>query len=408
VKSGQFKATMVADLHLGIASLSWREGKGRRSIHPLFSFSMCGTRYNRIVLVLCGLLWFVVNCCLGYPEGTYLPLNENRRGKDINEKRSFTQLVDKIYKKGGTVRFVVAFSTGHVGTTTLSDKRTYNSKDVKAANLHFVFEKGGVPPSTCSSPSWNLQSEIEHVEHYYGPAVLDYELFDKNFTVIDLSHSNLCFYRGLIWVLRKSQVPFEFVRIRRERLETVISMSVQNGTFIDFFKNDYYRFEPFSQISQVHLPIPGHRETWEGMVRAQHVLWVIDETQARWESLIAHFPDLPYAEIYWSKMDDNFTAAVSQIAKILGVKPADSAPMVKKVHAGSASKDEDMRARLRRLDLKYRAIMEFNESAIELTGFHGEHWLYANQNRKYLFCSNVNTANVGSVVAGIERKAANS
>jgi hypothetical protein len=331
--------------------------------HPIMLLLVFG-------LVLLGL----VGTCICTPEGVYIPDDEKMRGKDMDMSKTFTRRLGKIRAKGGSLKLVIGYSTGHVGTTSLSKKSSYDKEDLMAKHIHFIFEMAGVRPAVCSSSSWTLQSEIEHVEYYYGPTILDYKDdadLSAEVTIVDLSHANLCFYRGLVWVLRYNQVPFQFVRIRRERIETVISMSTQKDEFVNFFDKDYYHYEPFAENDEVHLPVPGGEKTWSKMTHAQHVMWVIDETQARWESFLHHFPDISHYEVYWSKLNDDFNNAFAKVAKAIGVKPGLDGPVEVKIHAGDSAESDTKRKRLLKQDDEYRQMMGFNDTtSTELTGFH--------------------------------------
>lgn len=177
-------------------------------------------------------------------EGTYLPARESDRGKNLKKLRSFSSHVRHMRKQHGSVKFVLGFSTGHVGTTTFSSPSAYVATN-SSRDIHFVFEKGGVPPSTCAQDDWDFKKEIVHSEYYYLPELMRGISLSRNSTVVDLSHANICFYRGLVNVLHSNRIPFTFVRIRRDRIETALSMSIQDESRVDFFKRDYYRFHPF-------------------------------------------------------------------------------------------------------------------------------------------------------------------
>jgi hypothetical protein len=317
--------------------------------------------------------------------GTYMPLNEANRGKNLDKIVTFTTQIENIRRKGGDVNFIVGFSTGHVGTTTLTSKSAYNAQEVAEKNVKFVFERAGVPPSTCADREWDIRQEVQHVEYYYGPEILSNISASSSSVIVDLSHANICFYRGLIHVFHLAKVQFKFIRVRRERIETALSMSIQDDSAVDFFARDYYRYHPFEATHQVHLRIPGGNKTWSNFTSVQRIFWVIDETQARWEALLAHHPDLPYASIYWSKEKDNLGAGVSVVAKTLGVHAGKKAPPTTKVHAGDKSASDTLRAKAVKLDMEYRQVMGFNSTEPELTGFTNQHLVVAHHSKKYLF-----------------------
>lgn len=84
------------------------------------------------------------------------------------------------------------------------------------------------------------------------------------------------------------------------------------------------------------MRIPGGEATWANFSMTQKLLWVIDETQARWESLIAKHPDLPRAQVMWSKEKENIRDGIKVVGGLLGLRPIAVPPMTK-VHAGDKS-----------------------------------------------------------------------
>jgi hypothetical protein len=355
-------------------------------VRKMFAFSAS------ILSVILSTLVFLVFEAQGFGirPGTYMPMNETDRGKNLKSIKSFSERVAEMHKQGGHLTLIFGFSTGHVGTTTLCTPAAYNADEIAQNNVKFVFERAGVPPAVCGKRDWDMKKEIQHVEYYYGPEILtDVPLTGKS-TIVDLSHANICFYRGLIHVLHRENIPFKFIRIRRERLETAVSLSILVNDTVDFFGRDYYRFHPFEAQHLTHLRIPGGNATWKKFTATQKIFWVIDETQARWEALLAHFPDLPVAYIYWSKEKDNLAGGVSVVAKSIGVHAAKKAPPTTKVHAGDKSESDSLRARLAKQDQEYRQIMGFNLTLPELLNFQNQHLTSAIATKKYLYNSTAN------------------
>jgi hypothetical protein len=222
-----------------------------------------------ILSVLLSTLVFLVFEAHGFGirPGTYMPMNETDRGKNLKSIKSFSERVAEMHKQGGHLTLIFGFSTGHVGTTTLCTPAAYNADEIAQNNVKFLFERAGVPPAVCGKRDWDMKKEIQHVEYYYGPEILtDVPLTGKS-TIVDLSHANICFYRGLIHVLHRENIPFKFIRIRRERLETAVSMSIQFDDTVDFFGRDYYRFHPFEAQHLTHLRIPAATQLGKSLPR---------------------------------------------------------------------------------------------------------------------------------------------
>jgi hypothetical protein len=100
----------------------------------------------------------------------------------------------------------------------------------------------------------------------------------------------------------------------------------------------------------------------------QKLLWVIDETQARWEALLAHHPDLQHAEIMWSKDKNNIKDGVKVIGALIGARPRNVTPTTK-VHAGDKSESDKLRAAVLAQDMIYRKKMGINNTEYELEHF---------------------------------------
>ena len=105
--------------------------------------------------------------------------------------------------------FVFGWSTGHVGSTSLSSASTYSNPP----HITFKFEK--FPRSISSWRNHGKEKEYEFARKYL-------ERLDKirgNQTLIDLGHHNMYFINGLLQFIQESPEAYRilFIRIRRHR-----------------------------------------------------------------------------------------------------------------------------------------------------------------------------------------------
>lgn len=302
------------------------------------------------------------------------------------------------------LRLVIGFSTGHVGTTSFSNSRSYrDSPDpsgkcigrvekqkkrgskVKAipnescgttqdhvclSSVRFIFEKASVSRSQYAKPpNYTVVDELFHVKSKYIPFVLKaaqelaqcHQYYNTTqpdvITVVDLSHSSLFFYRGLLEFVRiySERLSVHFVRIRRDRTDTVISMTSDKPSFLD---KDWFRFHPFENIGALVVSVD--KPLWSLFSNIQQALWVIDETEARWKQLLSNFPNQSYTEILWgdSWEECDITAAMRTFTTIVP-NLAFGAATHKTIHAPRNAKlNETLRDTIHREDLRYQAMMK--------------------------------------------------
>jgi hypothetical protein len=139
-------------------------------------------------------------------------------------------------------------------------------------------------------------------------------------TVIDLGHHNLYFYDQLVDYLKaETNFSFAFVRIRRERLEHALSLrfSAPGKPMRDLCKELWFRFCPFDPhmraqevVNNVSSKVFNNEFT-----NFQRALWIIDETEARWQRLVKEHPDMPTLELLWGKVwPQSITLSMMDIA----------------------------------------------------------------------------------------------
>jgi hypothetical protein len=121
----------------------------------------------------------------------------------------------------------------------------------------------------------------------------------------------------------------------------------------------------------------------------QKVLWVIDETEARWQWILANYPTIHHVVVKWSKLDDNIGDAVNKIAEVIGVRAVTGQLPHKKVHAGKKSGDTELLESISVQDQLYREKMKYDSPHSSS----GEDFGY------YLHTRNHNSTNAGAFSA---------
>ena len=129
--------------------------------------------------------------------------------------------------------YVFGFSPGHTGTTTLSSPSSYVSGSRNKSSVGFAFEVGVFQPRgprTVAGQVNDVNLEVHHARHTYLPALHEqigqYVKPDDQLDLcVDLSHTNLYFFRGLVQVMREDNMRFRWVRIRRDGVETARSLT---------------------------------------------------------------------------------------------------------------------------------------------------------------------------------------
>lgn len=198
--------------------------------------------------------------------------------------------VDSLTNLGvGTVNLIVGFSTGcynfqsflvlivtatsgHVGTATLSSEASYQMKPGSPPTV-FIFENAIVNKAEYEDPKFDKESEVQHVQQVYGPFLVDQIKSKiegtkvKSVNVIDMSHSNLFFYRGLAEVIRnQSMINLHFVRVHRDRAETAVDMNSPSSQQSEF------TYSPLENSPNVILTVDA--ATWANMTKNERTFWV--------------------------------------------------------------------------------------------------------------------------------------
>jgi hypothetical protein len=272
--------------------------------------------------------------------------------------------------------FIFGWSTGHVGTTTLSRSRTYGNPK----NLIFLHETIPRPNNQTNFTKQDLrkqnpvykmpidylqskQEEYLYIKNIYIPYLVSMK--KQYTTLIDLGHHNLYFIHGLVQYLEEYRHIYRilFIRVRRDRYETAISLTYKNPTHqhTNLCTDLHYRYCPINRYQDILLK-PPNIDIWINMSEFQKALWMIDEVESRWKNLIVSSPSIARIEVFWSSMSmGSIEQAVRNIANAIGIEFKSSESIQRtQLHAGSKISDMTSTKQLYLEDRRYRELMQYN------------------------------------------------
>jgi hypothetical protein len=255
--------------------------------------------------------------------------------------------------------FVFGFSTGHVGTSSLSKATMY----VNTSNISFVHEAS--QESAKYAVRWrNGTKEMDsiYVRRKFLPKVLNFKKSKE--MLIDMGHHTICFADSLIkYVNKETNYSLLFIRIRRRRLETAFSLMYMAPHIVLRDLSDMmFRYHPYERETEIVLKPPS-KQVWMNFTVFQQALWYIDETEMRWQKLIAdNRAHLNYLEVWWSSQEHgSFETVVQVIQSIISRKVINERihpPIHIKVHAGYHVLElKSKESYFKDQDLKYRQMM---------------------------------------------------
>lgn len=231
------------------------------------------------------------------------------------------------------------------GTTTFSDVDAYSKIGLNGELVDFIFEKAAVPKVRYAQ-NWTIQQEISHIQNVYGPFIIQHakELQQslklnsvESYTIADLSHSSLFHYRGLINLAKQypDQLSLHFIRIRRDRVETIISITSD----MKYWEHDYYRYHPCENVPAVILKV--NPQVWASFNRYVMALWFLDEVEARWNRMLAYNPQMPTTEVLWgSRWSNSVNESLTEIANVIGTRRLNATSPAKNEHAHKRRKED--------------------------------------------------------------------
>lgn len=257
---------------------------------------------------------------------------------------------------------VFGFSTGHVGTTALGHPSNYRN----SSHVQFFFEGKPFGQGSPVREMYMTNEEYNNIEREVGPE--QERLFVENkyapflnevmsrstvvnnrrSVIFDMGHANLFFYRGIAQYFLQSKKPhpfcekLRFVRIRRDRFESAISLTSANPFHIreSLCNNREVKFGfcPFFNEKSVLLK-PLSRQLWDELTIFQQMLWLIDETEARWKAFVSEYElqGIHFSEFGWSighlEYQSSIESILPYIASLIDTQPATES--VKRLHLHS-------------------------------------------------------------------------
>ena len=262
--------------------------------------------------------------------------------------------------------FVFAYSTGHVGTTAMGDGGVFGNPP----NMLFLHEMQNGPVTLpkrnkFTTAAWSksdYNGDYKWVKEVYMNFLRESK--EGKEVLVDLGHNNLYFALALVeYLLAETTHRFIFVRVRRDRLESAISLSFDrpNHQYTDICASLWYRFCPYDRENDVILHPPS-RDVWNAFSVFQKTLWVVDETEAQWNRLVAEHGGLNHTEVLWgSKWAGSFENATAHIGTLLGLnvtalQQSETTKYKENVHAGRDNQDAYAHL-IAQQDIEYRRIM---------------------------------------------------
>jgi hypothetical protein len=209
---------------------------------------------------------------------------------------------------------------------------------------------------------------------------------------------NLFFYRGLLPVIQKyrrqtkMKLNLKFLRIRRDRHETVTSLTTNHALSPSRVGN-YNPYDPAKGRGILHplenrdaVVLKVSPKTWRQLSVFQRGFWFIDEVEARWEqflqnqttALSSSFGNVEIYTYYWSSLSKlesvcRMSAMISFIKTHLfgfqtfnhnqSLTPSKQPePNIQKKHAGNLQSDKQGQAMVLKADDEYlkRMKMQLN------------------------------------------------
>jgi len=250
-------------------------------------------------------------------------------------------------------RYMFGISTGHAGSTSLSNAQSYSGS--LKTNITFRFENRFQDDGnwwTWAGTKPSLEEQERKVRNEYKLPIDNLLDYDQSQTYVDLGHHNM------LGILRTTPKVFGgdvfFIRFRRDRVHTAYSFSKSRSELCKSFFD-------LCPMRNWHLlsPHSGNwtQDAWRSMTSEQQHLWYVDEVEAEFQQLLRENPDVSYLECNWS---DDLGNCFELVSSILGLQIADNGGVHLKHHT-DGELDSLARDRIVRADEDYRSVMEYTD-----------------------------------------------
>lgn len=249
-------------------------------------------------------------------------------------------LVEEVVKKWQRVfaskQFLVCWSSGHVGTKSMSKAFASDAS---------VFTVNELDPNGNSLPTLKkIHRELnatllwEHIDQDFLPEV-ERRSQEKDFFLMFGHNSIFGILPALLHVL-----PIKVVRLRRDACQTIDSF-LRNPAICPEYDIDErgYCVQPCPGDQGSKLSTPGLRDIWDKgpIFKNQYVSrvwWYLDEVEVQWRELVKHF-EMDSLEVYWND-GDSFIETVQKVADFVGAKRPE---MVPHSHNDAAVRSKDVK-----------------------------------------------------------------
>jgi len=242
--------------------------------------------------------------------------------------------------------FILGYSTGHCGTTSLSSGDLYSNP----TNVYFTFES--LPPSPHLNTNlwqrWTFADEYNYVKQVLVPFMIQKRTSANAATYLDLGHQNLYYIDALVkYLSTETSYKFLLVRITSPRYESATSLSYSH----ERVKHPHicsmrFRYCPIERPATV-INNPSSTAAFNNLTIFQQSLWLMDEVEERWSCLLRHNPNVDRIYLHWSRVKyPGFMEAASNMSRLFNISHTSLKHVHLKHHA---------------MDLNNRTNLEINE-----------------------------------------------
>lgn len=275
----------------------------------------------------------------------------------------------KIMVEQKAPKYTFGVSTGHCGTTTLSNSMAYanGNKSEVLFDFEHLPRKNNWKEWFALNPSF--EEQVTKVSEEYK-TMCDQRLLKKGKTLyMDMGHHNL---GG--GILQATPAAFGedtfFIRVRRNRLHTALSYALTLASHGSIC-NDWFALCPlkFPHVLQPQMGWGEDFQHWKDLSTEQQVFWYIDEVEAQFQSLLKHNKNLSYLECNW---DDDLGPCFHVMKQLFGMDQRATKQHQQKRHISKSAMTPEVRQRLIQEDADYQKKMDFdsrNKAMIEKAQF---------------------------------------